>query len=60
MKHINTLSKTTVPARATSLLEWTQLGGIFGVFATAIGALATGFNTLTTALERKGAYDDAE
>jgi len=60
MKHINTLSKTTVPARATSLLEWTQLGGIVGVFATAFGALTTGFNTLTTALERKGAYDDAE
>ena len=56
MKHLTSISKTTTPARATNLLEWTQIGGIVGVFATAIGTISTAFNTLTTAYKTKGKF----
>ena len=56
MKHVSTISKSTVPARATNLLEWTQLGGIVAVFATAFGTISTAFNTLTTAYKTKGKF----
>lgn len=52
MKHITNLSKPTLPAEARSLLEWAQVGSIFGAFAAA-------YNTLNTALDRKGKYDNA-
>jgi hypothetical protein len=49
MKHINYL---TIPSESTpapaSLLETTQKGIIAGSFATALGGVATAFNTLTT------------
>lgn len=58
MKHLTSISKTTVPARATNLLEWSQIGSIVGVFVTAFGAFATAFNTFTTAFKTKGNYDN--
>lgn len=58
MKHLSSISKSTVPARATNLLEWTQIGAIVGVFVTAFSTFATAFNTFTTALKTKGNYDN--
>lgn len=57
MKHVSSISKSTVPARATNLLEWTQLGAIVSVFSTAFGTISTAFNTLTTAYKTKGKFD---
>jgi hypothetical protein len=50
MKHFTRISKLSNPAEARSLLEWTQFGVIAGAFTTA-------YNTLTTALDRKGKYE---
>lgn len=58
MKHITTLSKSTVPARATSLLEWTQIGAVVTSFLGAFGVFATAFNTFTTAFKTKGNFDE--
>lgn len=52
MKHITLISKQSTPAMAYSLLEWAQWGTIAGAFTAA-------YNTLTTALDRKGKYEDA-
>jgi hypothetical protein len=40
------------------MLEWAQIGSILGVFASALGTLASAFNVLTQGLERKGAYEE--
>jgi len=52
MKHVRTLSTGFVPAQATSLLEFAQIGTIFGTFATAFAGFIGGINVWSQALER--------
>lgn len=58
MKHFKPLSKTTTPARATSLIEWAQIGTVVSTFLGAFGVFATAFNTFTTAFKTKGNFDE--
>ncbi len=58
MKHFQTISKTTLPARATELIEWTAIGTIVSTFLGAFGVFATAFNTFTTAFKTKGNFDE--
>jgi hypothetical protein len=41
MKHMNPISKSSQPLPATTLLQWQQIGVVFGGFATALGTLVT-------------------
>lgn len=47
MSHIKSITKTTRPAYAVSLLQWQQIGVILGAFGSALGAFGTAFNTFT-------------
>jgi len=41
MQHLRTISKSSSPAYARSLLEWAQIGTIFTTFSTVLGNLVT-------------------